>query len=79
MRTYTELISVTKQERFAEVFNYVTAKIKNQSCAEIMKTALLGVQDKEVKNWKEAFCISELCANGFISAIQSDCLIELIK
>lgn len=71
------LESLTKTERFNVVLNYVT-NLKNETSKDVMKKALLGNQDNEVISWNEAFYISELCAKGFISAKQSDALIDLI-
>jgi len=79
MKTYNELARMTKEERFNEVFGFVTTGIKNNAVLEVVKDALLGIQSEDVMFLTEAKTISELCAKGFISAKQSDCLIEMAK
>ena len=79
MKTYNELAKANKEERFSEVLTFVTTKIKNSAVLEVVKDALLGIQSKDVMLLNETAIISELCAKAFISAKQSDCLIELAK
>jgi len=79
MKTYNELTKATKQERFNEVFLFVTTKIKNTSVLEVVKDALLGIQSEDVMFLNETAIISELCAKAFISVKQSECLIEMAK
>lgn len=79
MKTYNELIKINKQERFGEILSYVTNEIKNSAMLDVVKKALLGIQDKEVMSVKETFIISELCAKSYLSLAQSDCLIELSR
>jgi Trp operon repressor len=79
MKTYNELVNSTKEERFNEVLNFVTKMIKNDTVLEVVKTALLGTQTEEVLMLSETAIIAELCTKSFISAKQSDCLIELAK
>lgn len=79
MRTYKELAKATKEERFMEVFLFVTTKIKNTAVLEVVKDSLLGIQNEDVMLLTETSIISELCTKGFISAKQSDCLIEMAK
>ena len=79
MKTYNELTKVTKEERFNEIFVFVTTQIKNTAVLEVVKDALLGIQSEDVMILNETKIISELCAKAYISAKQSDCLIELSK
>lgn len=79
MKTYNELTKATKEERFNDVLVFVTTQIKNTSVLEVVKTALLGIQSEDVIMLNETKIISELCAKSYISAKQSDCLIELSK
>jgi len=79
MKTYNELTKATKEERFSEVFLFVTTKIKNTSVLEVVKDALLGIQSEDVMFLNETAIISELCAKAFISVKQSECLIEMAK
>ena len=79
MKTYNELARMTKEERFNEVFVFVTTGIKNNTVLEVVKDSLLGIQSEDVMSLHETKIISELCAKAFISAKQSDCLIEMAK
>ena len=79
MKTYNELTNLTKEERFSEILNFVTTQIKNNVTLEVIRKSITGEQDKEVQSFKPALLISELCAKSFISAKQSDCLIELAR
>lgn len=79
MKTYNELAKASKEERFCEVLTFVTTKIKNTAFLEVVKDALLGLQTEDVMFIAEAAIISKLCAKAFISAKQSDCLIEFAK
>jgi len=75
MKNYSELARLTKQERFLEIFEYVTKELKNEVAVDIMKNTLFGLK-LEVK-WEEAETISELYAKGFLNDVESDCLIQM--
>ena len=79
MKTYNELARMTKEERFNEVFVFVTTGIKNNTVLEVVKDSLLGIKSKGVMSLHETRIISELCAKAFINAKQSNCLIEMAK
>ena len=79
MKTYNELARMTKEERFNEVFVFVTTGIKNKTVLEVVKDSLLGIKSEDVMSLHETKIISELCAKSFINAKQSDCLIEMAK
>lgn len=79
MKTYSELTKATKEERFNEVFVFVTTSIKNTAVLSVVKDSLLGIQSEDVMMIEETAIISELCAKAYLSAKQSDCLIEMAK
>lgn len=79
MKTLAELRNSTKEERFLNIFTFVTTQLKNSTSVDIIKKALRGFQDEEVMNWNEAFIISELSCKCDISVSQIECLIDMCK
>jgi hypothetical protein len=79
MKTLTELKNLTKEERFLDIFTFVTTGLKNSTSVDIIKKALRGFQDEEVLNWNEAFIISELSCKCDISVSQIECLVGMCK
>jgi hypothetical protein len=79
MKTIKELINLSKEERFLEIFNYVTKEIKTNGELIIVKQALTGEQNKIIIGYEPAFIISELCQKGYINMHQSSCLIDMAK
>jgi hypothetical protein len=78
-KSYNELAGMNKQERFFCIFSFVTTQIKNEAIAEIIKSALMGRCDENIKSFAPAFTISELAAKGFIGSKSADCLIDMIR
>jgi hypothetical protein len=79
MKTIKELINMSKEERFLEIFYFVTEEIKTKSQLETVKQALTGEQNSIVTAYTEAFRISELCQKAYINMHQSACLIDMAK
>jgi len=78
MKNYNEMLELNSVQFFDEIFFFITNGIKNKTASEVVKKALKGIQDEEVKIFKEAFIISELSAKGYISFAKSECLIEFL-
>lgn len=77
MKTLRELQSATQQERFQEIFNWVTTSIENKVVLEMVKKALYGhPQDCTIP---EIFIISELACKGYLGGGLDEALITLAK
>jgi len=79
MKNLNQLLSESRQDRFLEILLFATTGIKNKTCLDIFKKALIGVQDKETLSINETRIISELSCKGFLSRSQAECLTELAK
>lgn len=79
MKSLAELQTMSKEERFAIIFNFVTTSLKNETVVDIMKKAIGGIQDSEVLSFSPALIVSELAAKGYLGKGQDECLKNFCK